>query len=438
MTLTLSSKRPFAALTAIAVVAAGLALAPITSASAASPSAASQASSVVSKLNSYRSSAKLSKLKTQNDLNEFAVVLANAFAKAKTTDIEKIDFNDITINPYIPGEFLVYRVTGGSSTVISSVAAKIKADSKKTKKTYLYGDFTYTGVGLKKSGSYTYAFAFFSKIEDKLQDSKSPKISGTAAVGKTLKIDMNGWTVGGGQRTYYWTVDGNSVSDSNAPLVITPELVGKQVRLNVTVSRDGYYTVARSTPLTAKVAKGTIGTTPTPKITGSRVVGSTLTSTAGTWSTGTELTYKWKRNGVTILEATSTTYAQVAADLGKKITVSVTGTKPGYTTVTKTSSAPSATLGAFDAPVPTISVPAETVGSTFTASVGTWAPKASTYTYQWYREGVAISKATAKTYKTVDADVAKGITVKVTGKKTGYKTATVASASYLFGVSATR
>ena len=434
MTFSFSPARPFAALTALAVIAAGVAFAPIASASAASPSAASQASSVVSKLNSYRSSAKLSKLKTQNDLNEFAVVVANALAKAKTTDIEKIDFNDITINPYIPGEFLVYRVTGGSSTVISSVAAKIKVGSKKTKKTYLYGDFNYTGVGLKKSGSYTYAFAFFSKIEDKLQDSKSPKISGTAAVGKTLKIDMNGWTVGGGQRDYYWTVDGSTVSDRNAPLVITPELVGKQVRLNVTVSREGYYTIARTTPLTAKVAKGTIGTTPTPKITGSRVVGSTLTATAGTWSTGTELTYKWKRNGVTIPEATSTTYAQVAADLGKKITVSVTGTKPGYTTVTKTSSAPSATLGAFEAPQPEASVSGSTVGSIFSVSVGTWSPKVSAYTYQWYRDGVAISKATAKTYKTVAADVEKTITVKVTGTKTGYKTLSVTSSPLYFGV----
>ena len=433
MTISLSPARPFAALTALAVIAAGVAFAPVASASATSTS--SQASSIVSKVNSYRSSGKLSKLKTQNDLNEFAVVVAKAFAKAKTTNIEKIDFNDITMNPYIPGQFLVYRVTGGPSSVISKVASKIKAGSNKTDKTYLYGDFNYTGIGLKKSGSYTYAFAFFSKIEDKLQDSKAPKISGTAAVGKTLKVDMNGWTVGAGQRDYYWSADGSPVSDSNAPLVITADLVGKQIRLNVTVSREGYYTVARTTPLTAKVAKGTIGTTPTPKVTGSRLVGSTLTATVGTWSTGTELTFQWKRDGVAIEGATSDTYEQGSSDRGAKITFSVTGTKPGYTTVRKTSSAPSATLGVFEAAEPQITVDGPpAAGSIFTAVVGTWSPKASAYSYQWYREGVAIAKATAKTYKAVASDVDKNITVKVTGTKSGYKSLSVTSSPVYFGL----
>jgi len=435
MTISLSPARPFAALTALAVIAAGIALAPVASAGAAST--ASQSSSVVSKINSYRTSAKLAKVKTQNDVTEFANGIADVMAAQNQPDFEKVSFGSVQFIVAEPEqyEFLGFRVTGGSSAVATNVTKKIKALSSKTNKKAIYGAYNYVGVGLQKKGSYTYVMAFFAKYSQaKLQDSKEPKIGGIVAVGKTLTIDMNGWAVSGGQRTYSWNVDGSGAGEANSPLVITADMVGKKIFATVSVERDGYYPISRSTD-SAKVAKGTIGTTPTPKITGSRVVGSTLTTTAGTWSTGTELTYKWKRNGVTIPDATSTTYAQVAADLGKKITVSVTGTKPGYTTVTKTSSAPSATLGAFEAPQPDVSLAGPAAaGSTFTVSVGTWSPKASAYTYQWYRDGVAISKATAKTYKTVAADVEKTITVTVTGKKTGYKTLSVTSSPFYFGV----
>ena len=435
MTISFSPARPFAALTALAVIAAGVAFAPVATASAAS--ASSQASSIISKVNGYRSSAKLAKVKTQNDLNEFALDWAEGLAKAKSTDIEAVDYESITIQPYITGEavYKAYRVKGGSSTVIKSVASKLKAGSSKSDKTFVYGKFNYAGIGLKKSGSYTYAFIFFTKLSEKLQDSKAPRISGTAAVGKTLKVDMNGWKVGGGTRDYSWTADNSSVSEGNAPLVITPELVGKRIRLVVTVQREGYYTVARIATASAKVVLGTIATTPTPKVTGSRVVGESLLATAGTWSSGTELSYQWKRDGVAITDATSLEYEQVAADRGKKITVTVRGIKPGYKTVSKTSASPSATLGVFTAPTPETSVSGSTAGSTFSVTVGTWSPAASKYTYQWYRDGAAISKATAKTYVTVAADVDKSITVKVTGTKTGYKTLSVTSAPFYFGTS---
>ena len=49
------------------------------------------------------------------------------------------------------------------------------------------------------------------------------------------------------------------------------------------------------------------------------------------------MTYQWKRNGVAITGATAATYKLVAADAGKRITVTVIGRKSGYRTVAKTS-----------------------------------------------------------------------------------------------------
>jgi hypothetical protein len=77
---------------------------------------------------------------------------------------------------------------------------------------------------------------------------------------------------------------------------------------------------------------GADGLSPTnlvaPTISGTGVVGQTLTSTDGTW-TGTlpiTFSYQWKRNGINILGATSSTYTLVSADTSTNITLQVTAT----------------------------------------------------------------------------------------------------------------
>ena len=72
-------------------------------------------------------------------------------------------------------------------------------------------------------------------------------------------------------------------------------------------------------------------------------------------------------------------------------------------------------------PAPTISGTAK-VGKTLTAKVTAWKPTKVTMTYQWLRDGKAISKATKSTYKLTNADAGKKLSVKVTGTKSGYPT----------------
>lgn len=59
-----------------------------------------------------------------------------------------------------------------------------------------------------------------------------------------------------------------------------------------------------------------------------------------------------------------------------------------------------------------------TVGSTLTVTDGTWSGS-PTYTRQWYRNGVALSSATATTYTLVAGDSGKSITVIVTATNAG-------------------
>jgi hypothetical protein len=70
--------------------------------------------------------------------------------------------------------------------------------------------------------------------------------------------------------------------------------------------------------------------TAVPVISGTVSVGSTLTTTNGTWTgTGISYTYQWKRGGANIGGATSNSYLLVTADIGAIITATVTATNTG-------------------------------------------------------------------------------------------------------------
>jgi hypothetical protein len=77
-----------------------------------------------------------------------------------------------------------------------------------------------------------------------------------------------------------------------------------------------------------------------PIIEGTAKVGKKLKAKAGAWAPkGVKLTYQWYRSGKKITKATKATYTLGKADKGKRITVTVTGKKSGYTTAAKTSKA---------------------------------------------------------------------------------------------------
>ena len=201
----------------------------------------------------------------------------------------------------------------------------------------------------------------------------------------------------------------------------------KTLTVRVTGSRTGYTTLTKTSPATTAITPGSLaGAVPT--ITGTAKVGSTLTANPGTWSPApVTLTYQWYRSGTAILGATAATYTPAAADAAKTLTVRVTGSRTGYTTLTKTSPATTAiTTGSLAGAVPTITGTPK-VGSTLTANPGTWSPAPVTLTYQWYRSGTAIIGATAATYTPTAADAAKTLTVRVTGSRTGYTTLTKTS-----------
>ncbi|WP_285137115.1 hypothetical protein [Microbacterium sp. lyk4-40-TSB-66] len=248
----------------------------------------------------------------------------------------------------------------------------------------------------------------------------TPKITGTAQVGSTLTANPGTWDEGT-TLTYQWMRNGGSyISGAKQPTyTLSAADAGAQISVAVTASKPGYSGARKTSAPTAVVAKGVL-TSATPTISGTPAVGKTVTSAPGAWGPSpVTFTYQWLRGGASISGATSATYTPVAADAGTRLSVTVTGTKSGYTTKTATSTSAVVANGALSGPVPTVTGTTK-VGSTLTARAGTWAPAPVTLTHQWLRNGVAISGATAATYKLTSADKGKRISVRVTGTKTGY------------------
>ncbi len=247
-----------------------------------------------------------------------------------------------------------------------------------------------------------------------------PTIAGAAQVGRTLTAKAGTWDAGV-RLAYQWKADGVAIPGATkATLTLTAAHRGARVTVTVTGSKDGFTSVSRTSARTAKVAAGVLSKAPRPAVAGAAKVGRTLTAHTGTWDRGVKLAYQWKADGRKIAGATKRTLTLSAAQYGDRITVTVTGTKPGYATVAVTSK-PTAKVAAGSLgkrPTPAISGTAK-VGSTLTVKPGSW-DRGVKLSYQWYADGSAIKGATKATLRLTSAERGDRITVRVTAKKSGY------------------
>ncbi|HET7734401.1 MAG TPA: CHAP domain-containing protein [Nocardioidaceae bacterium] len=76
--------------------------------------------------------------------------------------------------------------------------------------------------------------------------------------------------------------------------------------------------------------------------------------------------------------------------------------------------------------VPVVSGEAK-VGSTLTATPGSWSKPDVLLTYEWLADGVALDGATLSTYSPVRSDLGKALTVRVTASKLGFASTTATS-----------
>jgi hypothetical protein len=261
----------------------------------------------------------------------------------------------------------------------------------------------------------------------------------SVAPGDVRTITITGSAFNMGNQVTVTPADGNytiatvtGVSADRTTLTATVDLTSAVLgQAKVTVQPDPYsdgvalanaFTIANPTLLKP--------VTP-PAITGTAAVASTLRVSTGTWNpAASTYAYQWAANGTAISGATGATYVVPAAQLGKRLTVKVTASKPAYTSATATTAA-TAAIAKGPAPQatanPKITGTAQ-VGATLQASTGTWSPAADSYRYQW-RVGGTLSTITAKSLTVTTAMRGKAITVTVVAVKAGYNDGSATSAA---------
>jgi len=111
----------------------------------------------------------------------------------------------------------------------------------------------------------------------------------------------------------------------------------------------------------------------------------------------------------------------------KKLSVTVTGRKAGYGTVSVTSASTTVAKAGFS----TVGVPTVTgepvVGATLTAGAGTWAPTPGGISYQWYSGTTQLRNATTATLTLAAAQSGAEVRVRVRVGRPGYRTVDVYS-----------
>jgi len=254
-----------------------------------------------------------------------------------------------------------------------------------------------------------------------------PSVIGSSKLGNSLFVDAGAWD-SGVQITYQWLRDGVFIPGANsANYLLTSEDFQAKISVRITGTMTGYLPATRTSD-EYLVAAGSLTQADFPKIVGDSVPLGILNASAGTWDSDVSFVYQWLVNGVEIPGANSPQYVLGVKEVGKNISVKLTGSKYGYVPLSRMSSESLINAGSLSQkPSPYISGKAE-ISNWLTAIPSTW-DSGTTLNYQWLRDGVAIPAATSGSYTLQPSDHLKKISVSVTGSKEGYISETKTSES---------
>lgn len=259
----------------------------------------------------------------------------------------------------------------------------------------------------------------------------TPSVSGTVAVGQTITLDPGTWAPSGVTTRIEWYAADKQVG-TGSRLLITPDLEGKYLWARVTGSKAGLPSVDTEKSDVGVVAAGTWPPTVTagePSVSGKALAGKKLTADAGAWEpAGVVPGYQWLADGTAISGETGPNLRLTNALAGRRISVRVSGTLPGADVepVVATSAETAPVVGELATKRPVLTGTTR-VGKSLKATVKAWGPGSVKLSWQWRRDGQVVKGRTGTTYRLTKADAGHKITVRVTGKKASYATASQTS-----------
>lgn len=260
-----------------------------------------------------------------------------------------------------------------------------------------------------------------------------PTFTGILKAGQTLTSYPGEWERAQTLK-YQWLRDGVNIPGAQGETYeITAPDDGRSLTLRVTGSapglKDGVETTLPSPKVSATntaaytARPAIIITGEAPSVSGWTRVGFSLdVDDLGTWSTDV-VALQWQADGVDIEGATTDSYKIRTADLGKVVTLKVTGGRQGQGSVSKSNTSTVVTRGYIEPTDEMWLSGGSTVGDTLSVEgSGGWYADSEPISllYQWERDGQPITGATAPTYTVVAADQGHRIRAQVTATAQGH------------------
>ena len=248
-----------------------------------------------------------------------------------------------------------------------------------------------------------------------------PTITGAMRVGETLTATKGKWSAGS-TFSYSWLRDGKTISGAtSATYTLKPTDLAKSIQVKVTGTRAGAAT-SKTSVKTSKVAKGTLNRGEV-EIVGDLQVDRTLTLDLEGWDQAiTKFSYQWYSNGAAIAKATRSTYVIPASHADKTISVRVTASATGYTSVTVQGQTNSFVERGNIHLAYYYFEGSPAVGKTLSVKKVPGAQETASLTrvYQWFVDGEPIVGATKSTLKLTSAFVGKYVSLRMYVARNGY------------------
>lgn len=246
--------------------------------------------------------------------------------------------------------------------------------------------------------------------------SHEPPVVGEAAYGQKLAVGDLDWGSEGVRFRYQWLRDGIALPGAtHRTYRLGLDDLDRRITVAVTGRLAGFDPATETSQPVGPVRTAAITAAGRPRLTGVPRYFEWLTVPDPGWGPRpVTLTYRWFRDGTPMTGVAGPRYQLHGRDIGHRITVSVTGSKEGFSTLERvTRSTRTVKEGRLDpAPAPVIAgTPA--VDAYLTASTGTWGPAPASFTWQWLRDGEPIKGATDSSYRMTVADLDHRIKVRV-------------------------
>ncbi len=250
--------------------------------------------------------------------------------------------------------------------------------------------------------AYTLGAALCMSVPALLQAGTAPSITTQPAavtVAAGAKATFSVTAAGTSTLKYQWRKNGVNIAGATSRTYTTAATIsadnGTKYQVYIT---NGYGAITSKSVLLTVTSASALAITTQPA---SRTVTAPATATFQVVATGSSLTYQWTKNGTALSGATSASYttpATTSADNGATFQVTVTSGTQSLTSQAATLTVLTNAFGITTQPKSqTVSAPD---GATFTVLAS-----GSNLTYQWRKNGTAISGATSASYTVSATDL---------------------------------